>query len=82
MSMWAILIQPADYAVLLGIRRTRVGRWVWQGRTYRTRALAMRRMPRLVSIGGVLYMPSTTAPRRTRSVLSTDLDELLEGEDR
>jgi hypothetical protein len=44
------IMHPADYAAFIGVRRTRVGRWVWQGRTYRTRALAMRRVPHVTEV--------------------------------
>jgi hypothetical protein len=44
------LLHPADYATFIGVRRTRVGRWVWRGRTYRTRALALRRAPRVTEV--------------------------------
>lgn len=37
-------MHPADFAGLAGVRRTRVGRWVFRGRTYRSRALALRRV--------------------------------------
>jgi len=45
-----IITHPADYASIAGVRRTRVGRWVYRGRTYRTRALALVRVPKRAKV--------------------------------
>jgi hypothetical protein len=60
-----LLMHPVDYASLVGVRRTRAGRWVWRGRTYRTRALAMRRVPIRVMVAGIEAVMCNEAKRGT-----------------
>lgn len=73
------ILHPADFAELMGVRRTRGGRWVWKGRTYRTRKLALRRVPCVVHVEylGRVHMDGDGVTRRgTMLVLRAQLPPL------